>query len=196
MAISGVVSEWNDQKGYGFISVNDEPIRIVFHIGDLSGHSVRPKVQEKVTFTLAKDGRGNLRATDVHRPITFGFSFALVIWFITTFVASLYLLNYPTFMISYLLLISGTTYSLYALDKVVSNHSRWQIPESLFHLASVLGGWPGAVFAQSLLRHKPISPSFNACFWLSVFLSLTLYTWSLTPNGRVDLQALLMTFIV
>ena len=52
MAISGVVSEWNDQKGYGFISVNDEPIRIVFHIGDLSGHSVRPKVQEKVTFTL------------------------------------------------------------------------------------------------------------------------------------------------
>lgn len=196
MAISGVVSEWNDQKGYGFISVNDEPIKIVFHIGDLSGHSVRPKVQEKVTFTLAKDGRGNLRATDVHRPITFGFPFALVIWFITMFVASLYLLHYPTFMISYLLLISGTAYSLYALDKVVSNHSRWQIPESLFHLTSILGGWPGAVLAQSLLRHKPISPSFNACFWLSVLLSLTLYVWSLTPKGRVDLQALLTTLIV
>ncbi len=140
MAITGTVTEWNENKGYGYISVNDQPIKIVFHISDFSGNSMRPQVCENVVFSLTKDPNGNLRAIDIKRPIAFTFPMALTIWFAAMVVGSIYLLNYPVIVIDYLLLISGFTYLLYGVDKSISSSENWQVPEVVFHLFGLAGG--------------------------------------------------------
>ncbi|MCL9780843.1 cold shock and DUF1294 domain-containing protein [Vibrio sp. S4M6] len=188
MAVTGIVTEWNENKGYGYISVNNQPIKIFFHISDFSGHSLRPQVSEHVIFSLTKDNSGNLRAVDIKRPIVFNFSIALAIWFATMVVGSIYLLNYPIIVIDYLLLISGFTYVLYAFDKSLSSSDNWQVPELVFHVFTLAGGWPGAVLAQSFLRHRPLSLSYLPTFWFTVIANVTLFAWSLSGPGREKLS--------
>ncbi|MFZ0407046.1 MAG: DUF1294 domain-containing protein [Cyanobium sp.] len=56
----------------------------------------------------------------------------------------------------------------YAADKSAAINGRWRTPEKTLHLLSVAGGWPGALLAQQLLRHKCSKPSFVAVFWITV----------------------------
>ena len=189
MAITGTVTEWNEHKGYGYISVNEQPIKIVFHISDFSGHSMRPQVSENVVFSLTKDPNGNLRAIDIKRPIVFNFPIALSIWFASMVVGSIYVLNYPVIVIDYLVLISGFTYLLYAVDKSISAREDWQVPEVLFHLFCLAGGWPGAILAQSFLRYKPTSVSYTPIFWTMLVANITLFAWSLTGEGKEKLSS-------
>jgi uncharacterized membrane protein YsdA (DUF1294 family) len=36
----------------------------------------------------------------------------------------------------------------------------------------MLGGWPGGLIAQQLLRHKSVKSSFQRAFWISVIVNL------------------------
>ena len=72
---------------------------------------------------------------------------------------------------SWLALYYGTsiiTYGAYARDKTAAQNERRRIPESKLHLMSLIGGWPGALIAQALLRHKTRKPSFLIRYWLTV----------------------------
>ena len=53
-------------------------------------------------------------------------------------------------------LVFGTiSFLLYAYDKLLAKWgARRRVPESTFHLLSLLGGWPGASIGQQLFRHK------------------------------------------
>lgn len=57
---------------------------------------------------------------------------------------------------------------LYLHDKRSAMRSGWRTPEARLHLVEALGGWPGALLAQQLLRHKTRKFSFQALFWLIV----------------------------
>ena len=47
---------------------------------------------------------------------------------------------------------------------------------------AVLGGWPGAWFAQSVLRHKTRKPSFQLAFKATIALHcLVLLAWLIWP---------------
>lgn len=65
-------------------------------------------------------------------------------------------------------LLSLITYVLYALDKSAARGRRHRVPERTLHLLSLLGGWPGALLAQHMLRHKTAKPRFLFVFWLTV----------------------------
>ncbi len=54
----------------------------------------------------------------------------------------------------------------------------WRIPESTLLLAGLLGGWPGALLAQHLLRHKSSKPSFLAEFWATVALNVLAFAFT------------------
>ncbi len=43
---------------------------------------------------------------------------------------------------------------LYWRDKRCAQRGAWRIPEQMLHFVALLGGWPGAFFAQRILRHK------------------------------------------
>jgi uncharacterized membrane protein YsdA (DUF1294 family) len=60
---------------------------------------------------------------------------------------------------------------LYTLDKRAAIAGRRRIRERTLHGVALAGGWPGALAAQSLLRHKTAKPAFRRIFWLSVLLN-------------------------
>ncbi len=69
-------------------------------------------------------------------------------------------------------LASVATFAVYAQDKSAARAGRRRTPERTLLLLGLAGGWPGALAAQRLLRHKSAKQSFLARFWLTVFLNL------------------------
>jgi uncharacterized membrane protein YsdA (DUF1294 family) len=63
------------------------------------------------------------------------------------------------------------TYGVYAWDKTAAQNADRRIPESTLHLMSLVGGWPGAMMAQVLLRHKTRKPSFLIAYWFTVIVN-------------------------
>ncbi len=67
-------------------------------------------------------------------------------------------------------LMSVITFFAYWLDKHAARRRAWRTAESTLHGLSLLGGWPGAWWAQQLLRHKSVKPAFRATYWATVLL--------------------------
>lgn len=66
---------------------------------------------------------------------------------------------------------SAVAFILYGVDKYAAIKGGQRIPENRLHLCSLLGGWPGALLAQSLFRHKTRKQSFQVQFWLVSLLN-------------------------
>ena len=71
-----------------------------------------------------------------------------------------------------MLALSLSTMILYAWDKRKARQGGWRVPEKRLHLLSLLGGWPGALLAQRMLRHKTVKTRFRIVFWLTVLAHL------------------------
>ncbi len=71
-------------------------------------------------------------------------------------------------------LLSTITVAAYALDKQFAREERWRISESTLHGLALFGGWPGALLAQRLFRHKTTKPAFRVVLWVTVVLNLSL----------------------
>lgn len=63
------------------------------------------------------------------------------------------------------------TFILYAFDKHAAGKGGRRAPESTLHLLSLLGGWPGALIAQRILRHKSAKTSFQIMFWITTVIN-------------------------
>lgn len=63
---------------------------------------------------------------------------------------------------------SVVAFILYGYDKQQARHGRWRTPEKLLHGVELLGGWPGALVAQQVFRHKTRKVPFQVWFWLIV----------------------------
>ena len=72
---------------------------------------------------------------------------------------------------------SALGFALYAIDKAAAIDRRDRIPESMLLWLGFVGGWPGAIVAQQVLRHKTAKMSFRIRFWLSVAANATLFVW-------------------
>ncbi|MFO7705809.1 MAG: DUF1294 domain-containing protein [Halopseudomonas sp.] len=57
---------------------------------------------------------------------------------------------------------------LYWSDKRAAEQSLQRTPEKLLHLSELLGGWPGALVAQQVLRHKTRKASYQQLCWLII----------------------------
>lgn len=107
------------------------------------------------------------------------------LWLIPLF-ASLVLLTHLAWPLPHALwggymAMSLATFIVYALDKRAARLGQWRVKESTLHGLAVLCGWPGALLAQHLLRHKSAKPSFRRLFWLSTALNILLFVLVFTP---------------
>lgn len=74
---------------------------------------------------------------------------------------------------------SVCAFVVYWRDKRAAKNNRWRTPESTLHLLSLLGGWPGALVAQRVLRHKSSKRPFRIVFWGTVMLNCAALVWLL-----------------
>lgn len=65
---------------------------------------------------------------------------------------------------------SVIAFALYGHDKKRARTQGQRTPEKLLHAAELLGGWPGALVAQQIFRHKTRKVSYQGVFWLVVLL--------------------------
>jgi uncharacterized membrane protein YsdA (DUF1294 family) len=88
---------------------------------------------------------------------------------------------------------SAITFVAYAFDKSAARNDQWRTQESTLHFFALLGGWPGALAAQRLLRHKSKKPSFQFVFWMTIVFNCSALGWLLTPSGNAILHSILGT---
>jgi len=67
----------------------------------------------------------------------------------------------------------------YAADKSAARSGRWRIAERTLHVLALIGGWPGALIAQRVFRHKSRKPSFQIAFLVTVALNCGALLWLL-----------------
>ena len=67
---------------------------------------------------------------------------------------------------------SVIAFIVYADDKARANRKASRIPEANLYLVALCGGWPGALAAQHLLRHKNRKHAFQVVFWATVVLNI------------------------
>lgn len=65
-------------------------------------------------------------------------------------------------------LLSVVALVLYRADKRAAQRGAWRTRESTLHVVALLGGWPGALAARRLFRHKTRKQPFVAVLWLTV----------------------------
>jgi len=75
-------------------------------------------------------------------------------------------------LLSAYVVLSLSSFLLYGIDKAAAKQGRWRIPEVTLHLVALAGGWPGALAAQRVFRHKTRKQSFRAVFWCTVIANL------------------------
>ena len=62
-------------------------------------------------------------------------------------------------------LMSVVCFIAYYRDKRKALRRQWRTPEATLHLIELLGGWPGGLLAQWVLRHKIKKISYQVSFW-------------------------------
>jgi uncharacterized membrane protein YsdA (DUF1294 family) len=84
--------------------------------------------------------------------------------------------------------VSILTFLVYWNDKSAAQHGTWRTKESSLLLLGLAGGWPGAVVAQRVLRHKSRKQSFQVAFWGTVVMNSLALGWLLTDSGSNFLE--------
>jgi uncharacterized membrane protein YsdA (DUF1294 family) len=75
------------------------------------------------------------------------------------------------------LLMSVVAFAMYWADKRRAGSGGWRISEATLHTIELLGGWPGALAAQRVLRHKWRKTSYMAVFWTIVAAHAIGWAW-------------------
>ena len=171
---AGTITQWVDDKGYGWVEANGN--RFFAHIKDFDRKKRRPRTGEEVRFISGIDPKGRPCAKRLTiakaDKVRAGWGvWVLICLLLVLPLCALLWLPLPWWMgAGGLLLISSITYVMYAHDKQRAMSKGWRVPESSLHLGELLGGWPGALLAQRGLRHKYSKPGYQVVFWAIVLL--------------------------
>jgi uncharacterized membrane protein YsdA (DUF1294 family)/cold shock CspA family protein len=195
MLVKGKITQWDDAKGFGFIQPLLKGERIFVHIKALQNRARRPVIGEVVTYSVGKDDKGRAQAN----AVTFAgeklivkaartssrWPLLLIVVFSIALAVAFALKKVPLYVIAAYAVISLFTFISYWLDKRKAQAGRWRIPEANLQLLSLIGGWPGALLAQSYLRHKSKKRAFLAVFWLTVLVNLAALSWVAGQGGQL-----------
>lgn len=191
MRLQGHLSEWDDKRGFGFITPSGGGEKVKMHIsayrgtstmrpadGQLLSYQVETNPKGRPTAVAATPARAGARprssagasalgkGSQAWRVITGLFALSAL-----TTLASVQLLPWP--LVGACLGMSLWAWLAYALDKRAAQRGNRRTPENSLLLYGLLGGWPGALIAQGQFRHKTAKLRFQAPFWLCVVLNLS-----------------------
>ena len=72
-------------------------------------------------------------------------------------------------------------FAMYAVDKAAAKAGRWRTSENTLLLLGLACGWPGAIVAQKMLRHKSHKHSFKSRFWFTVLINAAIFVYLASP---------------
>ena len=193
MRFAGRITEWNDEKGFGFVVPHGGGTRAFVHIHQLQRNSRRPAIGDLISYLPVVDNRGRTNAQQIRhagekieltrRPSRMPrAALGIIALALAAAAAAMGLL--PPLLFAVYLVVSGVSYLLYAEDKSAARYKHQRTPENTLHLADLLGGWPGALIAQQQFHHKTLKQPFQTIFWVTVVLNLAACAW-LTRSGLV-----------
>lgn len=171
----GLITEWNDERGFGFVTPDAGGANIFLHIKAMARGQRRPACGYRVTCRTVADGKGGLKAEEARLDLPLSARLTgippAVLCAVTFLLALTGLIlagRLPLWLGGFFALASLTTFAAYALDKSAARNNRWRTQESTLLLLGLVGGWPGAIAAQQILRHKSVKTAFRRLFWLTV----------------------------
>jgi len=184
----GLLTAWNDAKGFGFITPEGGGERVFAHISSYAGRG-RPVSDRKVTYSVTKDGQGRLRAGRFQYAgaAKVGASVAPGVWVAAavalvffTILAGLFHQGYlPVSIMAAYGGVSLAVFVMYSFDKRAAQRGGQRTAEKTLHFFELCCGWPGALLAQQVFRHKTRKGSYQFVFWLAVLANLGALGWLL-----------------
>lgn len=200
MRFEGTIKSWNDDRGFGFIEPTQGGQEIFVHIKAFKGLRERPQAGQRLTFQVELGPQGKKRAFNVEPlqlarkaspiaqkrgPAQWGTAglFAIPAFLVVVLLG--YLLGQPPGWALWIYaLVSAMTFLAYAFDKSAATRGAWRIKESTLHLLAIIGGWPGALVAQQVMRHKSSKAEFRSVFWFTVVLNIVGFAVLASPYGE------------
>lgn len=212
----GRVKKWQDDKGFGFIET-EAGESVFFHVSEFKAQR-RPEIGEQVVFAIGQDHQGRLQAREVQELrfvqkkmaeknqqirqrnrkrstqadfeagqkkrllLGVGFYGVLVLLAATDKLSWL--------VVGWYVALGFITYLMYAKDKAAAQNNDWRTPESTLHLLSALGGWVGAMVAQTYLRHKSQKPEFRMAYYLTVVINMAGLLFIIAGDGLEVIKGL------
>ena len=188
----GKITEWKDDRGFGFITPNGGGEKVFVHVKSFSNRRRRPLGNEFVSYELVSNQRDRTRAENVvfmndslTIPAEHGaVAFVLPGLFLMFVAAAVFAGQLPLFILGLYLVASAVSFLLYKRDKSAAEKGRWRTKENTLHVFSLIGGWPGAFLAQKLLRHKSRKESFRNLFWATVVINCVALSWVFFATWR------------
>lgn len=192
---TGTLTHWDDAKGYGFITPEDGGQRLFVHVKAFGLRSRRPFEGERYRFRVGVGESGRPQVVEA-KPVE-----AVVENAARPYDASSVTLLVPAFALLVLVTqlwwglpkplwgiytgLSMATYLVYWLDKRAARRGGPRVSERTLHGLALIGGWPGALLAQQLLRHKTRKVGFRRWFWAMVVTHVLGFVLMFTPLYRV-----------
>jgi len=102
---------------------------------------------------------------------------------------SVYAGRLPVAVLGLYLIAGVVAFAAYAFDKWAARNNRWRVRESTLHLFALAGGWPGALVAQRILRHKTKKRSFQVVCWSTVVVNCCALGWLFSSSGSEALRS-------
>lgn len=195
MRIDGTLKSWNDERGFGFISPTQGGQEIFVHIKAFDVREERPHVGQRLTFEVEVNPDGKKRAKLVREirvvrasrrrrdsPAQWGTAsyFAIPAFLLLYFVVAI-VWRVPNWVAGLYLGASVVCFVVYVADKSAAIAGRRRVPESTLIYLGLVGGWPGAIVAQQVSRHKSNKTTFRSAFWVSVILNVLAFVALSSP---------------
>ena len=182
MTHQGRLTEWNDERGFGFVTPLEGGSTAFVHISAFPRRLRRPRLNDLLVYSIEYDERGRPRASDISFlrqaqskleasggrrlvPVIIVSVFSVVLS------AAVLLGSIPLPVLGLYAFMSVLLYFMYARDKSAAITGKWRTSEATLHLVALLGGWPGGLIARHRLRHKTIKQPFRFVFWCTVVLN-------------------------
>jgi uncharacterized membrane protein YsdA (DUF1294 family)/cold shock CspA family protein len=188
MRLSGVVTNWHDERGFGFVRPSDGGPDLFLHVNAFQSDAQRPHDGMQVSYEPHVNREGKLRAQHVvvvgdswsHAPAVRRvgsevIGYLAVVCFAIIMILEVGFWGMPAWVFAIYGGASIVSILMYRQDKKAAIAGTFRIPEEQLHLLGLVGGWPGAVIAQSLFRHKTQKESFARYFWFTVALNVLIF---------------------
>ncbi|GEA04284.1 DNA-binding protein [Alteromonas sp. KUL17] len=188
MKYQGRIQQWDDAKGYGFVEPNGGGTRAFTHIKAFKQRSRRPVNGDIIVYEVEQDRNGNHRACNIsllkdhkakrlraNKPTSQRKRNVIVLSIFSGALALFTLSGRLPFIVSIVYgAVSLLTILFYGIDKSAAKKEKRRVSEAKLHILSLLGGWPGALLAQQIFKHKRSKSSFMRVYWVTVLVNLIL----------------------